>query len=93
MEFKTYRVEGHCRVIQDLPKFRPTDVVKKWADHDPIKVYSERLLENHILQEEDMEQILKEVKDSLENAIVYAKNCPRPDTREFLQKVQERYAL
>ena len=33
IEFKTYRVEGHCRVIFDLPVFRPKDVVEKWANH------------------------------------------------------------
>lgn len=93
IEFKTYRVEGHCRVINDLPKFRPADVVKYWADHDPIKVYSERLLANGILTQEEIDSIPAEVINELEAATEYAMSCPLPDCEEFLKKVQERYAL
>lgn len=93
IEFKTYRVEGHCRVIQDLPIFRPKDVVEKWAAHDPIKVYSERLIENGILTAEDVSDVWSEVEAEINEAIDYAKAAPVPDTAEFLNKIKERYAI
>ena len=93
IEFKTYRVEGHCRVIVDLPKFRPKDVVEAWANHDPIKVYGERLIEKGILTAKEIEEIYAEVDKEIEDAIEYGKNSPRPDKEDFLRRVKERYAL
>ena len=93
IEFKTYRVEGHCRVIFDLPVFRPKDVVEKWANHDPIKVYSERLIQKGILTEEDVKEIRAEVEKEIEQAIAFGKNSPRPDKEDFLNRIKERYAL
>lgn len=93
IEFKTYRVEGHCRVIFDLPVFRPKDVVEMWANHDPIKVYSEKLIEKGLLTEADIEKIRLEVDEEIKEAIEFGKNSPRPDTEKFLNKIAERYAL
>ncbi len=93
LEFKTYRVEGHCRVIDDLPIFRPKEVVEMWANHDPIKVYSERLLEKGILSEADIALVRAEVDKEINEAIEFGKNSPRPDAEKFLNKIKERYAL
>lgn len=93
IEFKTYRVEGHCRVIFDLPIFRPKDVVEKWANHDPIKVYSERLIEKGVLTESDVEEIRAEVDKEINAAIDFGKKSPRPDKDDFLNRIKERYAL
>ncbi|MBQ6902551.1 MAG: thiamine pyrophosphate-dependent dehydrogenase E1 component subunit alpha [Oscillospiraceae bacterium] len=93
IEFKTYRVEGHCRVIRDLEIFRPKDVVAWWADHDPIKVYSERLVENGVLTEGEIAVIAKEVDAEIKEAIQFGKDAPRPSTEEFLKKISERYAI
>ena len=93
IEFKTYRVEGHCRVIVDLPIFRPKDVVEAWANHDPIKVYSERLIEKGVLTEADVQNIKDEVEREIDEAVEYGKSSPRPDEEEFLKKIRERYAL
>ncbi len=93
IEFKTYRVEGHCRVIRDLEIFRPKDVVERWAAHDPIKVYSERLIENKILTEADVKQLWKEVEVEINEAIEYGKRGTLPSKEEFLNKVSERYAI
>ena len=93
IEFKTYRVEGHCRVIRDLPIFRPKDVGEKWAAHDPIKVYSQRLVEKGILTDADLDTLKAEVDTEIKEAIAFAKESPLPDTEEFLKKIDERYAL
>jgi len=93
IEFKTYRVEGHCRVIRDLPIFRPKEVVEKWAEHDPIKVYSERLISKGLLTNSDMDALNDEVDTDIKNAVAFGMESPLPDAEEFLKKVQERYAI
>ena len=80
-------------MIRDLPIFRPKDVVERWAQHDPIKVYSERLMEKGILQPEDMIALTEEVDTEMKNAIAYGMESPRPDVEVFLEKIRERYAL
>lgn len=93
IEYKTYRVEGHCRVIRDLPIFRPKDVVEYWAEHDPIKVYAERQIANGVLTADEVEAIRREVDAEIGEAIAFAKASPVPDTAEFLKRIEERYAL
>lgn len=93
IEFKTYRVEGHCRVIRDLPVFRPKDVVEYWAEHDPIKVYGERLLEKGLLTTEEIDAVCNEVDREIEEAIAFGKASPLPDKEAFLRRVEERYSL
>ena len=80
-------------MIRDLPIFRPKDVVEKWAAHDPIKVYSQRLVEKGILTDADLDALKAEVDTEIKEAIAFAKESPLPDTEEFLKKIDERYAL
>ena len=80
-------------LIVDLPKFRPKDVVEAWANHDPIKVYGERLIEKGVLTAKEIEKIYDEAEKEIEEAIEYGKNSPRPDKDGFLRRVKERYAL
>lgn len=93
IEFKTYRVEGHCRVIQDLPVFRPKNEVEKWSAHDPIKVYSERLIQKGMLNSEDIKDISEEIDREFQEAINYGMSCSCPDVNDFLCKIDGRYAL
>ena len=80
-------------MIRDLPIFRPRDVVEYWAEHDPIKIYGERLVEKGILGEAEIAAIYAEVEQEIEAAIAFAKASPLPDKEEFLARVKERYAL
>jgi pyruvate dehydrogenase E1 component alpha subunit len=93
LEFKTYRVEGHCMVINDLPVFRPREEVERWAEHDPIKVYSKRLIEKGVMEPEEMDVIQHEIKKEFEEAIRFGSESPSPDADEFLKRVERRYAL
>ena len=93
VEFKTYRVEGHCMVLDDLPVHRPAEEVAYWANRDPIKRYAEKLMYNNMLTADGIDVINDEVKKELDDAIAYAKGCPRPDAGAFLNKIGERYAI
>ncbi|MDO8685807.1 MAG: thiamine pyrophosphate-dependent dehydrogenase E1 component subunit alpha, partial [Clostridiales bacterium] len=44
LECKTYRVEGHCMVLKDLPQHRPKQEGEGWAEKDPIDVLERNLI-------------------------------------------------
>ncbi|MGB9116059.1 thiamine pyrophosphate-dependent dehydrogenase E1 component subunit alpha [Bradyrhizobium sp.] len=43
IECLTYRHSGHSRA--DPAKYRPEGELEKWLEHDPVKIYRERLVE------------------------------------------------
>ena len=93
VEIKTYRWEGHCRVIEDLPIFRPQEVVDWWHERDCIKFYSNRLIEKGILTEDGVKEVWAEALKDIDEAIEFGRKSPRPDVNKFMAKIQERYAL
>ena len=93
LEFKTYRVEGHCMVLDDLPVHRPKEEVDFWAERDPIKLYSEKLMNEEKLTGADIKALYDDVRREFDCAIDFAKASPRPDINHFLRRVEKRYAL
>ncbi len=93
VEYKTYRTEGHCMVVEDLPIYRPADEVKYWAERDPILVMKNRLTEEGILTPERLSEIEKEIAEEMDEAIAFGKESPLPDVEEFNRKIAERYAI
>jgi len=93
LEFKTYRVEGHCMVLQDLPAHRPKEEVEGWAKKDPIKRYADKLIRRKIISRKDLDRIAKEIREEFDQAIAFSIESPHPDVAAFFAKVGERYAL
>jgi len=93
LEYKTYRVEGHCMVLNDLPIHRPIEEVKRWAARDPIKLYSEKLIKKRKIKKTDIDALNQEIEREITKAVEFAKNSPKPDTHAFLKKANERYAI
>jgi len=76
LEFVGYRFKGHS--LSDKEYYRTREEVEAWMRWDPIKVYSERLLKEGILTEEELDRLVKEAR--LRNEEV-AKRPPRHRTR------------
>jgi TPP-dependent pyruvate/acetoin dehydrogenase alpha subunit len=93
IECKTYRVEGHCMVLKDLPQHRPKIEVEGWAKKDPIDNYIKRLQAENILNPDLKISLEREIEEEFEKAIEFAKNSPFPDVNEFRIKVRERYGV
>ncbi|HWM81065.1 MAG TPA: thiamine pyrophosphate-dependent dehydrogenase E1 component subunit alpha [Pseudolabrys sp.] len=77
IECLTYRHSGHSRA--DPAKYRPEGELEKWKEHDPIKVYRERLKSFGITDAQIAEidaAVLKEVDDATE----VCKAAPLPPT-------------
>jgi len=85
VECKTYRHKGHSRI--DPAKYRPKEEVAEWLRKDPIKQFKEKLLQENVVLEAEIQQIEKEVLTEIEEAVEFAKESPYPSPEEALEDV------
>lgn len=84
VEAKTYRVGGHF--VGDPERYRTKDEVAKNAEaHDPFQVFIQRVLQEGWLSQEELQAIESEVKQEVEDALLFALNSPYPDPAEALE--------
>ena len=83
IEGRTYRYYEHSlglnRIVRDL--YREDDEVEEWKKRDPISIHKERLLDQGIATQEEIEQMEKEIKEQIEDAITFARESPIPNLR------------
>jgi acetoin:2,6-dichlorophenolindophenol oxidoreductase subunit alpha len=75
IECMTYRHSGHSRA--DPAKYRPEGELERWKQHDPIKVYRERLKQFGV-KEPTITAIETEVKRVVDDATEKCKAAPPP---------------
>src|SRR5580700_8441474 len=75
IECITYRHSGHSRA--DPAKYRPEGELDRWKQHDPIKVYRERLKQFGV-KEPTIAAIETEVKRVVDDATEKCKAAPPP---------------
>jgi len=85
LECKTYRMRGHFE--GDRAAYRDPGEVEQWAKKDPIKSLRESLLETETLSQFEIEEMEREVKGRLEEAIRFAEASPFPAPEETLEDV------
>lgn len=87
LECKTYRVEGHCMVLNDLPQYRPDDEVEEWAAKDPIILLADKLgwdIRN---------RLAAELSAEFDEALAFARASEPMDIRSFNELVISRYQV
>ncbi len=85
IECKTYRHKGHSRV--DPAKYRDKEEVQEWVDRDPIKRLKQKLLDDHILSNEEIDTIEKEASAKIEASVKFALESAYPAPEEALEDV------
>ena len=86
LELKTYRHGGHSR--NDACGYRPKDEEKRWIqDHDPVKMFRERILKEGAATEEELKQLETAVETEVDEAVEYAKTAPLPENESALHNV------
>lgn len=86
IECKTYRWGGH-HVGDPGTSYRKKEEIEYWKENCPIKKLREKLFEEKILNEEKDENIKKEIKIKIEDALLFAKESPFPDKEEALKDI------
>jgi pyruvate dehydrogenase E1 component alpha subunit len=85
VECLTYRRGGHKR--DDPATYRPKEEVEAWFAKDPIPAFRQRLLKDLRFNEEKMDTIEKDVKQTLEQSIEFARSSPDPSVGSALEDV------
>jgi pyruvate dehydrogenase E1 component alpha subunit len=81
VECKTYRYRAHVEGVPDVSHAepRPAEEVEAWKKRDPIKLFRERLLEQGVLSQDDVERIDREADRETDEAERFAMDSPVPD--------------
>jgi 2-oxoisovalerate dehydrogenase E1 component len=78
LECVTYRTRPHAEGMRDAG-YRTREEVEEWRARDPIKRLRDRLVDEHALTEDELDQVEAEVQASVAEALEFAKNSPWPD--------------
>lgn len=77
----TYRYYGHSR--SDPRAYRTREEEKFWRERDPIKIFSNRIVERGLATAEEVNQLEEEVKKEIEDAVDFAVKSPFPEPEEL----------
>jgi len=81
MEMLTYRYRGHS--MSDPAKYRSREEVQKYrSEHDPIETLKNGIL-GKVVDEVQLKEIDREVKDIVTDAADFATHSPEPDESEL----------
>ncbi len=86
IEALTYRYQGHG--IHDKPlNYRTTEEEEPWRRRDPIRLLSEKLIEERQMTPAQIEKMRQEVTAELEAKAERARQAPAPEARELFDDV------
>ena len=77
VEVRTYRFRGHS--MSDPGLYRTKEEVEEWRRHDPIGRARQRLLEECGVEEKTLEELEKDVKAEIADAVQFAEDSPPAD--------------
>eukprot|EP00898_Chlorokybus_atmophyticus_P006318 jgi/Chlat1/6688/Chrsp49S00480 len=86
LELNTYRYHPHS--MSDPGLYRQRKEIQEWREgHDPIERVRKLLLDNNFATEEELKDVMKEVKQEVEDAIKKAKEAPFPEDKELYRNI------
>jgi len=77
VEAVTYRYRGHS--MADPEEYRSKEEVEEWRERDPIKAFSDRLVSEGVLSEDDVKGFDDKAIEVVDEATKFADNSPFPD--------------
>jgi pyruvate dehydrogenase E1 component alpha subunit len=86
LEMRTYRYRGHS--MSDPAKYRTREEVQDVREHrDPIELVRKRLLEGARATDEELKEIDRAVRQTVNEAAEFAQADPEPDPAELFTDV------
>lgn len=84
LECLTYRVKGHY--VGDPEKYRTREEVQKMVnERDPIKLFSNVLMEEGTLNDAGLAKLYAEAEEEILAAVAFAESSPYPEPEEALE--------
>ncbi len=84
----TYRYFGHHVGDIDRAYYRSKEEEQDWkTNRDPLHLLSQKLVDQGMADQEQLDQIARQCKDEIEAAAKFAMDAPFPDLREVDQHV------
>jgi pyruvate dehydrogenase E1 component alpha subunit len=80
IECEAYRFRGHHE--GDTEFYRNEEEVQHWRERDPFDNYPEKLLDDGVITEEELEELRADVNAELEEAVEFARESPLPEPEE-----------
>ena len=85
LELETYRFRGHS--MGDPERYRQQEEVKQWQENDPIGIYHQRLLQDGIATEEELQQVVKDAEVVVKASVEFAESSPEPAPEELFTDI------
>ena len=73
----TYRYRGHS--MADPEEYRTKEEVEEWRQRDPIKAFADRLIDEDVLTQEDVDKFDQQAIETVDEAVKFADESPFPD--------------
>jgi pyruvate dehydrogenase E1 component alpha subunit len=88
LEIQTYRYYGHSVADANAKKYRTPEEIEEYkTKHDPLRVFTQHLLGEGIITEEQVEQIDDDAKEETNVAVRFAEDSPLPEEADILRGV------
>lgn len=85
IECKTYRFLGHS--IGDPQEYRTVEEVESWKKKDPVGRFENHLRQRGLLDDGQVKEVYRRVKDEIEQAVQFAESSPPPVFEDALASV------
>jgi pyruvate dehydrogenase E1 component alpha subunit len=85
LEVITYRYRGHS--MGDPERYRPSDEVRKWQEHDPIGIYARHLLDDKIAAQDELDKVEALVEAEVAEAVRFAETSPEPAPEALFEHI------
>src|SRR5919202_1078969 len=85
VEAITYRFRGHS--MADPEEYRTKEQVEEWRQRDPIATFGERLVEEEVLTQDDLEELDQAAIDTVDEAVQFADDSPHPEPESLYDDI------
>jgi len=85
VEAVTYRYRGHS--MADPEEYRSKEEVEEWRQRDPIKVFSDRLVDEGVLKREEVDKLDEQAIATVDESVEFADNSPFPELDSLYDEV------
>ena len=85
LEARTYRYEQHSEGLGRILRepYRTDEEVELWRNRDPIEIHKQRLVEQSIATQQEVDQVQQDVIDAIEDALQFARESPYPEPEDL----------